>query len=710
MVDEAIPPDIDRQLDEAVGNKPKSTSRRPPVYKVVGSSKIPVSKSYGKIWESRRDNTVKVNESLKKAWEEAISYFLNDQTPHRDSSENKSGNLRGNQRLNDNITETENVVFANVTTMVPALYSRNPTVEVTAEDVEEQEPLATVSERLINALMRRKASPGINIKPKVKRCIVTSLLTNRSWLVLDWVFKTDSSEQALEDLGKLAEELKKAKTPKAIERIEGKISALEEAVDLLGSSGPTLVYKGPTSVIVDPNAQEIDLTDARWIMVEDMFPTSFLIARYGKEGKDETKSIFQPTHIMKLGDNSEDDQEGSNFTLFDNDEDAAAKDFGFSDAEAFRRAKMTKVWRIYDKVTRRIFMYNDKDWTWPIWVWDDPYRLDTFFPVYPLTFYDSPAGQFTKGEVTYYLDQQDAINEITDEERRARLWARRNVFYNNLLVTQEDVNAILNGPDGTARGLKVPEGMKPEDIIFSIAPPSLKHKEIFDKEGKYAAIDRISSVGEVMRGAQFKTNTTNDAVQANVAAANLRVDEKTDAVEDCIGQVGWGMLQMCLQFMDEQNVVDLIGKSAVGVWRRMEPKEIRTTLELTIVGGSTQKPTSQAKKQEALEIGQVLGQFVNSAPGPVLKVMLEVFQSAFDEINIKEEDWEEIKQAIISRQQQGQNAQPGNGADPSAQLQQQLEQLPPEAQAAVQQSVQKGVPLAEAIQAVTRELSNQTVQ
>ena len=139
----------------------------------------------------------------------------------------------------------------------------------------------------------------------------------------------------------------------------------------------------------------------------------------------------------------------------------------------------------------------------------------------------------------------------------------------------------------------------------------------------------------------------------------MRLDEKSDAIEDWIGDIGWSILQMCLQFMDNETVVALIGPNAGEAWEQMTADELRRTFSVTVVGGSTKKPTSQAKKQEALELGQVLGQFVNAAPEVVLRIMLEVMQEAFDEVVIQDDDWDKIKDAIAQRAA-GQSApQPG---------------------------------------------------
>jgi hypothetical protein len=721
MADEdVIPTEVAQNIDRSLGEDAtkKRTTKRQPIYKVVGDSKIPVSKTYGKIWKSRKDMALKATSDSRDGWEEAIAYFENDQTPHRHGQDDgTSGNRLGNQRLNENITETENVVFANVTTMVPALYARNPQVEMTTEE-EAQKDFNVVLERLVNEIMNRKTAPGINLKSKAKRCVVAAALCNRAYIEIGWTFKQDSSEEALMEIQRIAEQLEKAKDTKKIEELEGQLEALESQVDVLQEAGPYAKYRRAQDILVDPNSKEPDLSDAKWVMMFDFLPTQFILARYAKKkkGSDDYRSVYAPTHVMKVGQRETDSHEEDNFSLWQDDSDAKA--FGYDNQEAFEKAKMTKVCMVWDKVTRRVLMYNDADWTWPIWVWDDPLQLDQFYNLYPLWYFENLDPNKIKGEVTYYLDQQDAINEMVDEERRARLWARRNIFYNMNVAKKEDVEAVLNGPDGTARGLNIPEDMKLQDIIGSVPPPGLQFKELFDKESKYRAIDRISSVGEVLRGTQFKTNTTNDAVNANVQAQNMRVDEKSDQIEDWIGRIGWGIAQLCLMYMTQEQVALLTNQQGAAIWQNFTADDIQKMFSLSVVGGSGKKPTSQAKKEEALELGQVLGQFVNAAPGPVLKIMLEVMQEAFDEVTIKDEDWDEIL-AAVTQQTQQQAAPPqgapqgGNGQVPpevqqpapeGGELDQILAALPTELKAQVVQAIQQGMNPAEALQAAMQQI------
>ena len=718
----SLDPTISNQLDEAVGVVPSEPVQQQPSYKVIGDTKIPVSKSHGKVWMSRRDAAKKTMEPYFEAYREAIKYYINDQigSGHRRTSpsdNNSSGNRYLARRLNEQWSETENIVFSNVASMVPALYAKNPVSEFTATR-DDMKPLASACEKLVNTLAGKKAVPGLNIKPKAKKCVAGALLTNKSWLEVGYTLKHDSLEQTQVDLARISEELANAKDTKTVLKLEGELKALEEVTDSLRPEGPFTRVVSPFDILVDPDCEDEHLTDANWVLRCQFFPVDYIRARYGREGDNQVKSIYEPTHVL-LADaesgTSAVDEAVNNFSIFNTDAEAGT--YGYKDNESYNKAKRIKCWTVWDRVTRRVYLYNDKDWSWPLWVWDDPYHLDNFFPFFPLSFHTAPFGTNAKGEVTYYLDQQDAINEINDEERRARAWVRRNVLYNKNQIGQEDVDVVLSGPDGTARGVDVPEGAKLTDCIFSFAPPSVQYRELFNKEAKLQAIDRISSVTDVIRGVQFKTNTTNKAIENYNSSTQMRVDEKTDAVEDWLGDVFWNIAQLCLQFMPMERVAQIIGPERAAGWQNMTAPDIRNQFVARVVGGSTQKPTSKAKKAEALEMGQVLGQFVNAAPGPVIAVLLRVFEQSFDEVVMTEEDWKQLQQALAQQQQAQQGGppgQPGAQGDPRevlARAAEALDRLPDEAKAALMSAMQKGAPLGRTLMAILQQTrGQQTVQ
>jgi hypothetical protein len=148
----------------------------------------------------------------------------------------------------------------------------------------------------------------------------------------------------------------------------------------------------------------------------DYLQTDYLNAVYGTSKDGQIVSVYEPTHVLNGGTSGSDVQdEINNFSLFTKDPDANAKNYGYQSDKAYKAAQHTKCWWIWDKTTRRVFLYAENKWEWPLWVWDDPLKLVEFFPYPHLWFHETPEGSQPKGEVTYYLDQQDALMILTQK-------------------------------------------------------------------------------------------------------------------------------------------------------------------------------------------------------------------------------------------------------------------------------------------------------
>lgn len=655
--------------DEDIRLKPEESEDNQPVYRVVGDSRIPVSKSRGKFWKSRRDQEIAKRRSSGDldAWDEAIRYYKGDQSTLRSPRYiGTRGDSGTGNRLSERGRSTENIVFANVTAIVPATYAKNPDCEVTLADQQDEQAqqLATVAKRLVNTLASQKAAPGYNLKPKARKCIVNTMLTNLSYLEVGYNFKENSSEQAVEDLRKLSQELEKAKTTKEQREIEGKLQALESTIDMLRPAGPWVKFRRPQDVLRDTETNgSADLTDSNWVMVRDFISTSYIRAKFTTPDGDQDKSIYKPSHVVALNDQNSVEEEVNTFSLIGQSETYSS--YGYSDQESYDKACVTECWYVWDKVTRRIELYNAGDWSWPLWVWDDLYNIDTFYTLVPLEFYTDPEYGTARGEVSYYLDQQDEINDMNDLVAKSRSWARGNIFYNKNMIKDPAIidKFLLGGDEARAVGIDLPADADITKMIWSMTPPALEHDKVFNKQGLLESIDRLSSVSSAMRGVEYKTNTTNKAIEAYTSQDQTRLDEKTDAIEDMIGEVQWKIMQLLLQFMPKQQVIDCLGPRMGALWNNMKPTEIRQMVDMQVVGGSTLKPTSAAKKKEAITLVQSLGQFAKAGAGASIILALKVLERAFDDFVITTEDWKMLEEAIMSELQRGQST---GAAGPSA--------------------------------------------
>ena len=279
-----------------------------PVYRVMTENKIPVSKKTGQLWKSRKSAAwAKLRNSGElDRWEEALRYYRNDHSA--DTRRNRRNDDNGSEtgvRLTTNGLETENIVFANVTSLVPAVYAKNPTAEFSMDNADYDE-FGKTAEKLVNVLMRMKSAPGVNLKPKARRAVINCTLTNEAWIEVGYNIKEKSSDAAFKELEKIAEELAKTKDIKEIKELEGKLIALENKVDLLSPSGPFVRVRSGHEVLVDVDATMCG--EEKYIMYCDYVETDLLKALYAVEDEEteEYKSLFAPSHVLKLDCDGED--------------------------------------------------------------------------------------------------------------------------------------------------------------------------------------------------------------------------------------------------------------------------------------------------------------------------------------------------------------------------------------------------------------------
>jgi hypothetical protein len=123
--------------------------------------------------------------------------------------------------------------------------------------------------------------------------------------------------------------------------------------------------------------------------------------------------------------------------------------------------------------------------------------------------------------------------------------------------------------------------------------------------------------------------------------------------------------------MDKEAVAAIIGEQAAEPWRNMSPQEIRLMFVPRVLGGSSLKPTSAGKKQQAMQLMQILGQFASSTPIAGL-IALQVMKTAYaNEMVIDDNQWGMIEEFFVKQlqapQQGEQPTEPSRNAPPSGQ-------------------------------------------
>jgi hypothetical protein len=650
---------------DSLGEKPVVEAAQP-LYQIYEGSKVVVSKQVGKYWKNRYDASLKAYEEIRLAWEEVYRYY--------NHSQNKTtmGSPRGVFRRGDS---TENIIFSNLNIMLPAVYSRDPDVSVTTND-RDDEDFTNCLQAVLNAIFKRRNL--LYAKPKIKKAAGMALLTNFGILKLDWTKKDDSLEFAQKEMLRITNEMKQAKSQNAVSDLYGQLEALEANMEVMKKSGPSLQNVLSHNLIVDPYAELPDGTDGSWMCETVFYPTAGLIARFTKKDEDDDDEssngniprslLYKSTHKAVFaegaGEGTRDDGLGLVLQALDSPVNQPIS-FEEEGRRAYIGQYFTECKLLWDKNLKRVYLFHRDDWTWPLWVWDDPLQISRFFPYFVFSFTMNTGGTVGVGECSYYLDQQDEINAINKQLALIRRSVFNHFYYNSDKITPQEAEQFVASIRGFTTdgknilGVKAGEDGKIQDCIQAFAPPSLQFfEQLFDKKPIVDSINRISNTSDALRGVQFKTNTNVASVQSYQESMRLSVGAKVDVVEDTVADMALSLAECAVQNYDTEDVVSLVGREVGQVWEQMAVDEFTAKYSVNIVSGSMEKPNSVFRKKEAIEVAQAVGQFARAAPGAVSKIMLRVLEQAFTEVVIKKEDWEALDQEIQATMMKGM-AQPG---------------------------------------------------
>lgn len=663
-----------------------------PLFRIYKGSKIAVSRSLGKMWQSKRDAAIAAYDAIYEAWNQSFAYYNNNQNKTLDTP-------RGTFRRGDS---TENIVYSNLNVMLPAVYSKDPDITCNTNDKGDQDFVKTL-QAVVNAFIKRRSA--LNGKPKFKRAVGLGLLTNMGVLKLDWTKKDDSIEMANQELARISAALPKAKNTQEVETLMGELAALEATMEVFDKSGPKLKNVLPHNLIIDPYAEDMDGMDSTWMMEDVDIQTDFLKARYTQpceENPDDPNNrvlVFKPTHKASLN-NSGTRDDGLGMVL--NALDAGdVTEYQNEEREGYTNLYYTRCVFVWDKTTRRVYLFQYDDWTWPLWVWEDPLKLSRFFPYFLIAFGMSTGGTVSVGETAYYLDQQDEINDINRQVAHIRRTVFDFFFYNSDATNKDEVEKFINAVRGKGAGgdsehiLGIRAGeAKISDLVQAFVPPALQYEALFNKEPTINAINRISNTSDALRGTQYKTNTNESAVESYQDAARMAVGAKIDVVEDCISDLANALAELAVMNMTKEDVEGLVGPELAKNWKEISIEEYQNNYNMEVVAGTTEKKNSTFKKKEAIQVAQAIGQFASAAPVTSMKIMLKVLEQAFTEVVITPEDWANMDKEMQQQAQRGDSTggASATGGGGGGGLEAQLMNLPPEVKQQVEQMAQQGAP------------------
>jgi len=628
---------VDQVLDDEELEEANAELDNLPAYVMIGDASIPVSKKAGPAWDQKIKDAISATQNERSLWDQAYADYRKVGPSDAELTDTKLVTTRRTD---------ENLVRENVKTLLRTTYTRNPKIEFSSLDPAKQD-LAKALTLGVSALLNRRVYPGLNAKQRIRRAIVHAHLTNFGILKLGYQDKAGSRQEALANRDEIRQKLKDAKDTATLDDLYAQLEQNEEMLPLYSNQGMTLGVTLPHRVIIDPNCTLADLSDCDWLAEEIFISTAYIKSKFLDE---EEKGVYtrksDGTEVQRMGATIGTDaaegvrervvQQVTGFTP-DERQEILAKD-------------KTRCYIIWDKLTREISLYIADDMKYPIWVWEDNLKLSRFFQHFIIYYTEPLDGVVQPGESSTYSGAAEEVNDINERTSFIRRLAFGELIYNTKVVKDTAVAKLIshmkNPKKFDAIGVEWDPEAKLTDVFQLFVPPDAQLPTLYDKSDLMKTIDRVNSFAPHQRGDQFRTNTTNKAIQEYNNQAATVTNELTDAVEDTLEELGWSMAELFVSKYDKEQVASLIGPINAEPFEPLSVEEFNAAFAMTVAAGSTEKPTSENKKREAIQIVQALGQFAQAAPMTAMTIATRLFSTAFSEFNFTKQDEQLLLQEI----------------------------------------------------------------
>lgn len=340
-----------------------------------------------------------------------------------------------------------------------------------------------------------------------------------------------------------------------------------EAEEIVTWEGPTITYRQPWSVLVDPACHDLQtLAGAEFVFLRELLTSDQIFARFGVRLRSGECSTYSRVLYSSENERIEDPR------------------------------TLIPVFTVWHAPTRTQFSIAEgyEDYL------DAPrapdVEIDRFFPFFALIFNSCEHHKhlYPRSDVAHMIPMQQEHNDRRERERRLRhasvpRWgAPPNAFDENekrLLAHANSISTVIE-----LKGLGAP-GVKPSDLLFPIPLPEY-NPQLYETSTIESDFMRTKGVQPAVMGASSGDTATEAAIAEQ--ARGVTDAEKVDELDDFLTDIANGMAQVILKEVDAGMVLRIVGPGHVWPDQRSRV-EIAAELDVRIKAGSSGRPNRAAE-------------------------------------------------------------------------------------------------------------------
>ncbi len=476
------------------------------------------------------------------------------------------------------------IAFGTINVIFPSVSVNHPKVVVNARDPEDYDK-ALILEAVVNYWWRH-----YRVKTQFRRAVKDFLVVGHGWVKTGYRFveedvpldddeRDNEFQSAVEEADTFAE---------ANPDLAGDLPTDDEIAASLPETKANVVEDrpfaervSPFDIYVDPEATSME--DLTWIAQKVVRPLEDVRDddRYSKA----VRRRVEPDSMMNKEYWSERDE----------------KKWGDD-------IKRVTVWEYYDVKQGTMSIFTERGDAFL----KDPTKMPYQFghPFVQLRNYDVPDVFYPIGD----LEAIEPLNLELDKTRSQMMNARKRYARKHIFRPEAfdaEGRAALEDPtDG--RMIPLVEGYS-EAMADAIAP--LPQEPMSADTYNLSTIiegdiDAVSGVSEYQRGSTPEIRRTATEASMIQDATNARAADKLAIIEGSIGQVAENLVQLAQQFMTEEGTARVMGKNGYPLWVPYEPEDIQGEYDFEVEGGSTQPNNEGFRRQQALDLLNAMGPFM----------------------------------------------------------------------------------------------------
>lgn len=608
---------------------------------LIPENAIPTPTILGEVFKKRYERARKLYKDFHDDWKAAIRAFEHD------------GSI--GEAATDGVPK-ENYVRWIVQTLLEYTYMQNPTAEFTANDGH-SEDFARALSVVVTSIVNKANGIGLNLRPYVLKAIVMAYLSNYGVLKINFIDLKGSRQDATALYEKAVQELQAATEVDKVEQLQAVLDRLYKEMQTREDFGINIKAVSPFNFFIDPDATMDDLSDAKWTMELDFIDEADLQTRYMQYNEEEQAWFLKYKPDVMYQSSAIVDAKATV-----NAKEAIIEelmpDATDDERDVSLEGKVPCIW-VYDRTTRKIYLYIKERWDTPIWVFEDELQLSRFFHHFVLAYSPALRNILRFSEVSYVLPFQQEVNDTNAQWSLLRRAAFNMFTYDASAVDKAEIDkvfdeAVKNSTKFRSVGVKLKDNEKTlTDVVSPMLLPIIKAQPLLENNRYEKAIGRSSRVSAGMGGQEFKTNTTNQAIENYENQVNNRAQSFVDPIEEFVAQIEWAIAEIVVSKIDKDSLLSLVSIEHANNIKTMTVKDFNQQFTMQIEAGSIEKPNSQNKKKEAVQIIQMLGQFGTAAPRTVLSVVTRMLRTVFSRSLVTDEDLQTLKKEGDAFMQKG---------------------------------------------------------